>query len=62
MQVLESSFAIESQNDSGLLALVQGMGNEDDESDDQNNEDIIKLSPESAEAVRNSVERYIRER
>ena len=60
MQVLESSFAIESQNDS-LLALVQGMGNEDDEND-ENNEDIIKLSPESAEAVRNSVERYIRER
>ena len=57
MQVLESSFAIESAND-GLLAIVQGMGDED-EADD---EDIIKLTPESAEAVRNSMERYIRER
>ena len=57
MQVLESSFAIESAND-GLLAIVQGMGDED-EADD---EDTIKLTPESAEAVRNSMERYIRER
>lgn len=57
MQVLESSFAIESAND-GLLAIVQGMGDED-EADD---EDIIKLTPESAEAVRTSMERYIRER
>ena len=57
MQVLESSFAIESAND-GLLAIVQGMGDEDEVDD----EDTIKLTPESAEAVRNSMERYIRER
>ena len=57
MQVLESSFAIESAND-GLLAIVQGMGDEDEVDD----EDIIKLTPESAEAVRTSMERYIRER
>ena len=39
-----------------MLSLVSSI------EDDEDNEDIIKLTPESAEAIRVSMERYIRER
>ena len=55
MKVLESSFQLERQQDS-MLSLVSSI------EDDEDNEDIIKLTPESAEAIRVSMERYIRER
>jgi len=60
MQVLESSFAIESaKNNDSLLSIVSGIG---EEGEDGEGEDIIRMTPESAEAIRNSMERYIRER
>lgn len=38
------------------MSLVASLG------EDEDDEDVIKLSPESAEKVRASMERYIRER
>lgn len=57
MEILSSSFELERQGTEGLLSLVATFG--EDEEDD---EDVIRLSPETAEKVRTSMERYIRER
>jgi len=56
MQVLQSSFELEKPGSDGLLSLVASLGNEED------SEDVIQLSPQNAEAIRASMERYIRER
>jgi hypothetical protein len=39
-----------------MLSLVSSLGNEAEDGD------VIELSPEAAEAVKNSMERYIKER
>ena len=57
MKILESSFLLEAEGKDPLLSLVSSMGE-----DEEDNEDIIKLTPESAEAIRASMERYIKER
>ena len=58
MQILQSSFGLEDQerNGQGLMSLVASLG------EDEDSEDVIKLSPEHAEAIRVSMERYIKER
>ena len=56
MQILQSSFELENQRGDGLMSLVASLG------EDEDSEDVIKLSPEHAEAIRVSMERYIKER
>ena len=56
MEVLRSSFSLEAQTSSSLLTFVASIGEGDEDGE------AIEISPEAAEAVKSSMERYIRER